>query len=103
MGAAAGTAGVAMTTQRSEKELEGRSKGAVYQGGTEAVFAVLIAGGIGYWVDGHFDSAPRGLLIGIGIGFASFTLRLVQLGQEMRRQYENEEKEKEASKKKGGT
>ena len=90
-----------MTAQRGEKELEGRSKGAVYQGGTEAVFAVLIAGGIGYWLDDYFDSAPRGLLIGIAIGFASFTLRLVRLGREMQRRYSDEAEEIEKSENKG--
>jgi F0F1-type ATP synthase assembly protein I len=90
-----------VTAQRGEKKLEGRSKGAVYQGGTEAVFAVLIAGGIGYWLDGYFDSAPRGLLIGIAIGFASFTLRLVRLGREMQRQYSDETKKIEKSENKG--
>ena len=90
-----------MTAQRGEKKLEGRSKGAVYQGGTEAVFAVLIAGGIGYWIDGHLDSAPTGMLIGIAIGFGSLTLRLVRLGRQMQRQYEDEAKEIEESKKKG--
>lgn len=87
-----------MTVQRGEKELQTRSKGAVYQGGSEAAFAVLIAGGIGYWIDGYFDSAPRGLLIGIAIGFVSFTVRLVRLGREMQRQYSNEAKEIEKSK-----
>jgi F0F1-type ATP synthase assembly protein I len=90
-----------VTTQRGEKDKEARSKGAVYQGGTEAVFAVLIAGGIGYWLDGYFDSAPWGLLIGIAIGFGSFTLRLIRLGREMQRQYSHEADETKEMKNKG--
>jgi len=82
-----------VTAQQSEKESQTRSKGAVYQGGSEAVFAILIAGGIGYWIDGRLDSAPVGLLVGIAIGFVSFTLRLIRLGREAQRQYTNEAKE----------
>jgi F0F1-type ATP synthase assembly protein I len=63
------------------KEQETRSQGAVYQGALEAVSAILIAAGIGYWLDDIFDSAPTGLLIGAVIGFASFTVRLVRLGR----------------------
>ena len=46
-----------MTDRRDKKELEGRRKGAVYQGGSEAVFAILIAAGIGYWLDSRFEAA----------------------------------------------
>ncbi len=97
-GAAAGDAGVVVTARRDKKESQTRSKGAVYQGGSEAVFAILIAAGSGYWIDGHFDSAPIGLLIGVAIGFASFTLRLIQLGRRAQRQYSSEAKEIDKSK-----
>ncbi len=60
-----------------------RRQGAVYQGAFEAVFALLIAAGFGYWLDGYFDTAPVLLLIGTAIGFASFTLRLIRLGRWM--------------------
>jgi F0F1-type ATP synthase assembly protein I len=61
-------------------------KGAVYQGAFEAVVALLIAAGLGYWMDGYFETAPWLLLTGIAIGFASFTVRLVRLGRWMRHQ-----------------
>ena len=61
-----------------------RRLGAVYQGAFEAVIALLIAVGIGYWLDGYFDSAPWLLLMGTAIGFASFTVRLIRLGRWMR-------------------
>jgi F0F1-type ATP synthase assembly protein I len=60
-----------------------RRQGAVYQGAFEAVFALLIAAGFGYWLDGYFDTAPVLLLIGTAIGFASFTVRLIRLGRWM--------------------
>jgi F0F1-type ATP synthase assembly protein I len=82
-----------VTDGRDKKESEGRRKGAVYQGGSEAVFAILIAAGIGYWLDSRFDTAPTFLLIGIAVGFASFTLRLVQLGRAMQRETLNETEE----------
>ena len=61
-----------------------RRQGAVYQGAFEAVIALLIAVGFGYWLDGHFDTAPWLLLIGTAIGFASFTVRLTRLGRWMK-------------------
>jgi F0F1-type ATP synthase assembly protein I len=71
--------------QHEKKERVGnlRRQGAVYQGAFEAVFALLIAAGFGYWLDTVFDTAPVLLLIGIVIGFASFTVRLVRLGRWM--------------------
>ncbi len=86
-----------MTDRRDEKELRGRRKGAVYQGGSEAVFAILIAAGIGYWLDNRYDTAPTLLLIGLAIGFASFTLRLVRLGRAMQRRAMNEAEETDES------
>jgi len=67
-----------------------RRLGAVYQGAFEAVIALLIAAGIGYWLDGYFDTAPWLLLIGTAIGFASFTVRLIRLGRWMKDQDLNE-------------
>ena len=61
-----------------------RRPGAVYQGTFEAVIALLIAVGIGHWLDGTFDTAPWLLLLGTAIGFASFTVRLIRLGRWMR-------------------
>jgi F0F1-type ATP synthase assembly protein I len=63
---------------------QNRRQGAVYQGAFEAVFALLIAGGVGAWLDGAFDTAPWLLLIGTAIGFASFTVRLIRLGRWMK-------------------
>lgn len=54
-------------------------KGAAYQGAIEAVFAIPIAAGLGYWADEHFDTSPRYLLVGLVVGFASFLLRLMRL------------------------
>ncbi len=72
--------------QHEEKSQAGgdRRQGAVYQGAFEAVIALLIAGGVGAWLDGYFDTAPWLLLIGTAIGFASFTVRLIRLGRWMR-------------------
>jgi F0F1-type ATP synthase assembly protein I len=63
---------------------QNRGKGAVYQGAFEAVIALLIAIGFGYWLDGYFDTAPWLLLVGAAIGFASFTIRLMRLGRWMK-------------------
>jgi F0F1-type ATP synthase assembly protein I len=74
-----------VTDGSDEKGLSTRRQGAAYQGALEAVFAILVAGGIGYWADGHFGTSPWLLLLGFMIGFGSFVLRLFQLGRQLRR------------------
>jgi F0F1-type ATP synthase assembly protein I len=50
--------------------------GGVYQGAVEAVVALLLAMGAGYWADEKLETAPRYLLVGTAIGFGAFVLRL---------------------------
>jgi len=52
-----------------------------YQGAFEAVFAILIAAGLGKLADDYFETAPCFLLIGFVVGFAAFVLRLVRLSR----------------------
>lgn len=54
-----------------------------YQGAFEAIGAVLVGGGFGYWADWAWDSSPWGLLVGIALGFAAMVLRLLRLGKEL--------------------
>ena len=54
-----------------------------YQGAFEAIGAVLVGGGFGYWADRTWDSGPWGLLIGLALGFAAMVLRLLRLGKEL--------------------
>ena len=68
---------------RADNRQRSRRAGAAYTGGFEAVFAILIGVGIGYWVDGKLDSSPVGLLLGFAVGFGSFVLRLVRLGKRL--------------------
>ena len=56
-----------------------RSQGAAYQGAMEAVLSILIATGLGYWVDQKLESAPIGIFIGVGLGFTAFVLRLTRM------------------------
>jgi F0F1-type ATP synthase assembly protein I len=75
-----------MTDRRDEEDRPRRSKvrqGAAYQGAFEAVFAILIAAFLGKLADDYFGTAPRYLLAGFVIGFASFVLRLVRLGRSL--------------------
>ena len=72
-----------MTEPQTEKEIRARRQGRAYQGAFEAVFAILVATGIGGLADSYFDTTPRYLLIGIAIGFGSFVMRLLRLGREM--------------------
>jgi F0F1-type ATP synthase assembly protein I len=68
-----------------EKGLTARRQGAAYQGALEAVFAILIASGLGYWADGRLGTSPWLLLLGVVIGFGSFVLRLFRLGRQLQK------------------
>lgn len=57
--------------------------GDAYQGALEAVMAVLVGAGAGYWADGHWGTAPYGVLAGVVIGFAAMVLRLLRMRQEL--------------------
>ena len=58
--------------------LEGRA-GKAYQRALEAVLAIPIGIGIGYFVDVRLESSPIGLLVGAALGFAAFVRRLVSM------------------------
>jgi F0F1-type ATP synthase assembly protein I len=75
--------GVRSDEEAGHKEQSANRDGAAYQGALEAVFAILIAGGIGYWADGRFGTSPWLLILGFAIGFASFVLRLFQMGRRL--------------------
>ena len=45
--------------------------------------AILIAAGIGYWVDTRFGTSPYGLFTGTIVGFSAFVLRLLRLGKQL--------------------
>jgi len=57
--------------------------GGAYEGAFEAVGAILVATGIGYWVDHRFGTTPYGVIGGAVIGFAAFVLRLIRLGHQL--------------------
>jgi F0F1-type ATP synthase assembly protein I len=68
----------------SPQEVVKRRGLAAYQGAFEAVLAIPIAIGGGYWLDGRFDTSPILLLVGAAVGFGAFVLRLVRLGHQLR-------------------
>ncbi len=71
-----------MTAERQgERDRAARRQNAAYQGAFEAVMAILIVTGIGYWADQRFDTAPRYLLIGVVVGLSSFVLRLLRIAR----------------------
>ncbi len=70
-------------TEQAERRRRARRQARAYQGAFEAVVAILIATGIGYWVDGRYDTSPWGLLLGTALGFASFVTRLLRLGRQL--------------------
>jgi F0F1-type ATP synthase assembly protein I len=69
-----------MTGPSSDQQSEDRRRGiAAYQGALEAVLAIVISAGIGYWADQRLDTQPRWLIVGTCIGFAAFVLRLFRM------------------------
>ena len=83
--------------ERSQRQRAARRQGLAYQGAFEAVIAILIATGIGYWIDTSFDTSPFGLLIGATVGFGSFVLRLLRLGRLLQEVADEEATEKDGS------
>lgn len=69
----------------TEKGLPARRRGLAYQGAVEAVFAILIAGLLGYLADVRFDTSPWFLLTGFAFGFAAFVVRLFRLGRRLQK------------------
>jgi F0F1-type ATP synthase assembly protein I len=69
-----------MSEPTPEQKGEDRRRGiAAYQGALEAVLAIVIAAGIGFWADQRLDTQPRWLIVGTCIGFAAFVLRLFRM------------------------
>jgi F0F1-type ATP synthase assembly protein I len=62
---------------------ERRRQAKAYEGAFEAVIAVVMATGIGYWADQRLDSSPIGLFVGVVLGFLAMVLRLVRLGRQL--------------------
>ena len=50
-----------------------------YQSAMEAVFAIPIAMGIGWWADSKLGTSPWLLILGLVLGFATFVRRLVRM------------------------
>ncbi len=65
------------------KRATARAGNEAYQGTFEAVGAVLLGCGVGFWIDSSWETAPWGVLVGAVIGFAAMVLRLLRLGQEL--------------------
>lgn len=87
--------GIARSAADKRKGGKGRDRrAAAFEGAFEASFSVLIAGGLGYWIDQSFDTGPVGMLSGVVLGFAAMVVRLVRLGTELERIREAEETEK---------
>jgi F0F1-type ATP synthase assembly protein I len=68
----------------------GRRGAKAYQGALEAVFAIPIAGGLGYWADTRFGTAPVLLLVGLALGFVTFVVRLTRMRKLVEEQSEEE-------------
>jgi F0F1-type ATP synthase assembly protein I len=68
---------------QTKRQGTARRQGLAYQGSFEAVTAILIAAGSGYWLDTKYETSPYGLLIGTVVGFSAFVLRLIRLGRQL--------------------
>jgi hypothetical protein len=61
----------------------------------EAVFAIPIGGGIGWFVGGKLGSETVGGLVGLGFGFATFIVRLTRMRGMVEREAAEAERRKE--------
>jgi len=69
--------------RRRAQRAASSSFGNAYQGAFEAVMAILVGAGVGYWIDRRFETTPYGVIGGVVIGFAAMVLRLLRLGREL--------------------
>ncbi len=67
-----------------------------YQAGLEAIFALAVAVGIGFWVDTRYETQPVFMMVGTAVGFGACVLRL------MRYQRAHDESEREKRRGDGG-
>lgn len=72
----------------------GRHGAKAYQAALEAVFAIPIAGGLGYWADRRFGTDPVLLIVGLVLGFATFVVRLSRMRGLMQESSEKERDER---------
>lgn len=72
----------------------GRHGAKAYQAALEAVFAIPIAGGLGYWADRQFGTDPVLLIVGLVLGFATFVVRLSRMRGLMQEPSEKERDER---------
>jgi F0F1-type ATP synthase assembly protein I len=72
-----------------------RWRGKAYQSVMEAVFAIPIGGGLGWFLGGRLGSETVGLLIGLGFGFATFIVRLMRMRGMVEREAAEAERRKE--------
>jgi len=66
-------------SQDERPEGFGRHGAKAYQRAMEAVLAIPVAGGLGYWADVELETGPTGLVIGLGLGFITFVLQVVRM------------------------
>ena len=57
----------------------GRRGARAYQGALEAIFAIPIAAGLGYWADTRLETRPVLLLVGLVLGCATFVVLLIRM------------------------
>lgn len=77
-----GKRGAELPGSRRLRKLAGTSgslAGRAYQGAIEAIFAIVIATLVGYWMDTRFGTSPRWLIVGAIVGFGAFVLRLTRM------------------------
>jgi len=61
----------------------------------EAVLAIVIATGLGYWADARFGTSPRWLIVGAIVGFGAFVLRLARMAKLVEDPTQDEDEDEE--------
>jgi len=70
------TEGTGKDSARKQLSKSTRQGAEAYQGALEAVLAIGIGAGLGFWADQRYGTAPCWLIVGTIVGFGAFTLRL---------------------------
>lgn len=87
------TRGATAVANRLSRQADMSRQRDAYNGAMEAIFAILIATGLGWWADREFGTSPTWISVGALIGFAAFVLRIVRMRDLVEDPHDDEEED----------
>ncbi len=72
---------------------EKHTESSAWSQGAEFVGAVIVGGGIGWWIDRHFGTGPWAMIVLLIIGFAAGTMNALRYGKSVEAARDKDKKE----------